>query len=478
MPFWPFRKSEPEQLTATELRDKLIEAAASGSGRKLRSLCKQYKTQVAEHMDVICKIPDGMLTDDRSIDQYFPKLAAVAQCLAHECGEPELWNKLCGDPADNPLMQMDHWYGEMPQRMERLEYEELIAEAKGFIGKVKSLRGGPARLNECYLNARLGQLLFHCGRVNEAIEPFSAALAICIENDDVEGQVAYLSSLLEVHRYLDDGHVVETAEQLLAARRRGGLPTEDIEKQLELLHKGEPLCRIVCLHDGRELELDEVNSLGEGRYQFLFRRNRISLQKATTLTSQGNELASSGQYAAALEKYHEASDIDPYDPDPVYQSGMCLIELGAYAKAREAFEEVERLAPGWFRCRADRWMADGLDQGTISNEEYLLVRTLDDGGLSDQEARSLVIQGVERCPDFAPLYLFLGNLCENEADCIATYRKGLELVEEPDLESRLLCALAGRLPPESPERKTLVERAVALKGSLVALASAKLMRLQ
>ena len=108
----------------------------------------------------------------------------------------------------------------------------------------------------------------------------------------------------------------------------------------------------------------------------------------------------------------------------------------------------------------------------------MLVRTLDDGGLDAAQASSLARQGIERFSKFAPIYLFLGDCCGNEAEAIAAYRKGLELVEEPDLESRLLCALAGRLPADSPERKQLVERAVKLDGSLVALASAKLMGLQ
>lgn len=47
-----------------------------------------------------------------------------------------------------------------------------------------------------------------------------------------------------------------------------------------------------------------------------------------------------------------------------------------------------------------------------------------------------------------------------------------------DLESRLLCALAGRLPVDEPERRELVARAVNLNGSLVALATARLMGLQ
>jgi tetratricopeptide (TPR) repeat protein len=290
--------------------------------------------------------------------------------------------------------------------------------------------------------------------------------------------VAYLNNLLEAHRYLDDGQAVLTAERLLAVKQSHGLPTEDVKKRLKLLKSGEPLCRVVCVRNGDELELDEITGVGEGRYQFQFRRNRLSLHKASTLTAQGNQLASEGRNSDALEKYHEASEVDPFDPDPVYQCGMCLLELGAYAKGREAFEEVERLAPGWFRCRSDRWLADGLDRGTISNEEFLLLRALDDGGLPPQQAAALVKAGLNRFPDFAPLYLLLGDFSNTEDEAVSAYRKGIELVEEPDLESRLLCALAGRLPAGSPERKKLVERAVNLNGSLVAVATAKLMGLQ
>jgi len=54
----------------------------------------------------------------------------------------------------------------------------------------------------------------------------------------------------------------------------------------------------------------------------------------------------------------------------------------------------------------------------------------------------------------------------------------LELVGEPDLESRLLCALAGLLPKESTERSELVKRAISLEGSLVAWATAAIMNNQ
>jgi tetratricopeptide (TPR) repeat protein len=476
---WPFSRKKPDPLDPVDLRNCLIDAAASGSPKKLRSECQKYKDQVAQHLDFVTRMPDDLPKNDGTVDQHIQRLIAVAQCLANECGAPELWNKLSGVSHDNPFVQWNQWFGELQERMQRLEYDALISEAKTFIEKAKTLRGSAARQQEAILSGRLGELLFHSGRVDESVAAFRSALALCAEGNDVEGQIAYLNNLLEADCYLgDEAQSVATAEELLDVKRQNGLPVGEVEKRLKRLRDGEPLCRVTCVRNGNELELDEITNVGQGSYRFQFRRNRLSLLKATTLTTKGNELASAGNYSDAMEKYHEASEVDPYDPDPVYQSGMCLLELGAYGKAREAFEEVERLAPGWFRCRSDRWLAEGLESGTISDEEFRLLRVLDDGGLPPAQATSLVKQAVERFPEFAPLYLFLGNSSRDERDAIAAYRKGLELVDEPDLESRLLCALAGRLSAEQPERKQLVERAVSLKGSRVARATAKLMGLQ
>jgi tetratricopeptide (TPR) repeat protein len=109
------------------------------------------------------------------------------------------------------------------------------------------------------------------------------------------------------------------------------------------------------------------------------------------------------------------------------------------------------------------------------------LRILEDGGLERSEAAEIVRQAIARFREFAPLYLILGDLHRDRgehAEAEAAYRRGLELVQEPDLESRLLCALAGTLPPDSPERSALVERAVNLDGSLVASATARLMDLR
>jgi tetratricopeptide (TPR) repeat protein len=482
MLFWPFKRKSPEPLTPAELRDRLIEAAASGSKRKLRVLCDQYKEQVAANLELMRKPPEGMPTDSASLDRYVQCLGAVAHCLANECGAPELWQALCGTPDSNPLLQWERWYGELGKRMDRLEHDRLIVEAREFIEKAQTLRGHAARQNEAFLYGRLGELLFHSGRMGEAEGPFRAALRICQDINDDEGQRVYLNNLLEVYRYLGStAAAVRTGEELVGLMDKQGINSRRLKKRIELMRGGEPVCRVVCVRDSEELELDEITRVSEGRYQFQFHRNRLQLQKAVALVRQGNELATSGKLADALEKYQEAMEVDPHDPDPVYQSGNCLLEMGAYGKGREAFEEVDRLAPGWFRCRSNLWLAAALEDGSVSDEEFRILRGLEDGGLPPEQAFPIAKQAVERFPNFAPLYLILGDLHgrrDESAAAMACYRKGLELANEPDLESRLLCALAGLLPKGSKERAELVTRAVSLKGSLVAQATASLIRLE
>ena len=482
MPFWPFKKSEPEQLTPVELRDKLIQAAATASKRKLHSLCEQYKQQVADNVEFLAKVPEETQSNEASTNQYVQALIAVAQCLANECHSPKLWQQITGTPDDNPLLALDEWFNDLPQRMQQLEFESLISEAETHLEKFQKFKGTNAAHYETFVVGRLGELLFQSGKVESAFEPFQTALGMCERAGDTEGQIVYLNNLHEAYRYLGQTEeALKCRRQVLELTRQHGGNTESIESRIALMEQGEPLCRVVCLRDGIQLELDEITSVGEGSYKFQFERNRISLQKTDILVQQGNSLASDGNLSDALEKYQEAMEVDPDDPDPVYQSGTCLLELGAYEKAREAYEDVERLAPGWFRCRSDIWLARSLEEGTVSDEQFRVLRGIEDGGMEPQQSLSLIKQAIDRFPDFAPFHLLCGNLHNQLSDSKEAerwYRSGLQHVQEPDLESRLLCALAGVLPSKSLERKQLVERAMNLDGSLVAMATAKLMGLQ
>src|SRR5262249_22686852 len=164
----------------------------------------------------------------------------------------ELWNELCGR-EDNPVVQWNHWYGQLRDRMARLQYDALIVEARGFIERAKTLRGTAVRQQEAFLNGRLGELLFHSGQVREAEEPFRTALSRCQELGDSEGERLYVANLLEVHRYVGNTTAaVRSGEELIRLMDAHGLDSKSLKKRTELLRRGEPLCRVVCVRDGAE----------------------------------------------------------------------------------------------------------------------------------------------------------------------------------------------------------------------------------
>jgi tetratricopeptide (TPR) repeat protein len=252
MAIWPFKRKPIEDLSIEEVRDRLI-AAASGPKKNLRSLCERYKDRVAANLDLMSKIPDVIRTYPASLERYVPLLIAVAQCLATECNSPELWGKICGTPEDNPLLQWERWFGDLPRRLKGLEHDELIFEARSFIEQARMLQGQAARQNEAFLQGRLGELLFHSGKVPEAIGPFQAALELCREISDIEGQLAYLGNLMEAHRYL--GNVPEaasTGEELVGLSERQGIDSGPLSKRVRMIRSGEPSCRIIYVREVEE----------------------------------------------------------------------------------------------------------------------------------------------------------------------------------------------------------------------------------
>lgn len=478
MPIWPFKRKPAAEPAPEELRALLI-AAASGRGAKLRALCMEHKGRVAANLDALARMPPEIARDPARAQDYVGRLLAVANCLAIECNAPELRDRICGKPEDSPMRKWDAWFEGLSGRMDRLDYDEPIAEARAFIEQVRSFNGSAARQYEAFFLGRLGELLFHSGRVDEALGPHREARALCRAEGDFEGEAAYLNNLMEANRYLGDGATAASiGDELAGVLKARGLDASRVEGQVRRIRAGEPLCRVVCARDGGEWELDEVPMPPEGHYQFRLVRNRPSLRKVQALVERGNAFASGGELAEALERYREAAEVDPHDPDPPYQAGTCLLELGAHAQARGSFEETDRLAPGWFRCRSDAWLAASLEDGSVTDEEFRLLRALEDGGLPPDEALTLAERAVEAHPGFAAFHAILGNLRRDRGDheaAIRSYRAGLERAAEPDLESRILVNLAGILPDGSPERRELIDRAFGLEGGLVAKATARLL---
>lgn len=482
MPIWPFKKStKAAALSPMELQLQLVEVATTKSAGQLRKFCKAHQELIATHAEAMRTLPESVRGDEQQANKFIQGLAAAAQCLQGELGDSRLWDVLVGEAEDSPIARWQGFIDSVPERMARLEHVELIEELRPLLLEAEQLGGNGARQYEAILRGRLGELLFHSGSVRESREPMEVALELCKEQGDQEGVCIYLNNLIEVARYeADQSRAVGLSKTLLEQLRLIGDAEQvrQTERKLQLLQAGEPLCRIVCRHEGVQLGLEEVRPELNGRYQFDFVRNRPTLQMASALTEDAMAIASEGRLADAHEMLLRAAETDPRDPNPPYQDGMVLMEMGMYGSAREAFQRVEELAPGWFRCRSDKWLAEQLEKGAWPDEVLKVLRVLDDGGLPDSDAMKLAKQAVERFPTFAPFWLHLGDALRatDKTGAEDAYREGLGHAEEPDVESRLLCALAGILPQESSERIEMATKASELEGSRVAQAVVRLLR--
>src|SRR6185369_15070552 len=127
---------------------------------------------------------------------------------------------------------------------------------------------------------------------------------------------------------------------------------------------------------------------------------------ATRRVERGKALAGKGQYDDALELFREAANIDPYEPDAHYQAGMVLCEQRLYPQAVEEYETCETLAPGWYFCRSDLWVAKQLALGAMSHEVFLGMRFLQDGP-PDAEKQIKLANEMRRHADAIPLFTFL-----------------------------------------------------------------------
>jgi hypothetical protein len=162
--------------------------------------------------------------------------------------------------------------------------------------------------------------------------------------------------------------------------------------------------------------MDEVPARRDQKVQFVFERNRITLRPADVLTRRGQELGSAGRFEEALASFREAGQADPFDPQARYEEGFTLLHLRRYAEAVEAYEATARLAPGWFHCRADLWLARELAAGDLAHEALLAVWVLEDGpqplGTAEQVAileQGSSVQGVTFAPDSATLAVAEGT---------------------------------------------------------------------
>jgi tetratricopeptide (TPR) repeat protein len=474
-------------VTGDEVRQALVAVVERGDQAELQRLCLEHRATIESAFASWKSVPPEWRADQGAVERYVATLLAVAEFFARGLGRPQLLRHLTGrDRAADDPSPIDRWHDSL-ERAQTLLREQKHAEAaallQAIVDETAGLRGSWV---DQYLPVTLGMLgtaHFNAGRVEEAVEPTRRALSICEGTGDVEGIVAYVINLHEIERWR--GHAEAAAE--LADRLGELLAADDPARarryveRARRLRAGEPLLRVVVVPEGSRngVELDQLHELPEqtSRMEFAFERNRVTLGAANALCEAGRAAAERGELEDALQLFDRAAEIDPHDPEPHYQAGMCLAELQRFEEARERWFEVEARAPGWYRVTEDLALADAILAGHVDPHVLRIVRELEDGPRPPRAKIAMARTAIEQFGDVARIHYALGkaHLAVGELDeALAAWLRALETASDRGIETRTLTDLgATAIDPAKGHR--WLHRAVDLAGDLVAAAQARVM---
>jgi tetratricopeptide (TPR) repeat protein len=471
-----FRPSGP-RLTQDQLRDQLFDAVAARDAAVLAKLCEAHEETVLAAFTGWKRVPEAFRTPDK-LAWYGQGLLAVAQHFAQVRGRPELLHGLVGPAQSNPLVGWQRALAEVQSLMKEHRYAEAVPRLRTTIEQTDRLQGPGTNAYRPVTHGHLGQCLFQLGDAEAARAPTEQALRLCEAGGDEDGVLTYLGNLYEIHRYRgDSAAAADCLDQRCAALERRGRAVEAARcrRRAAIVRAGEPLCRVVVEIDGATWEVADAPP-APGRARFVFERNRIELQPATDAVESGTAAAVSRNLEAALELFRRAAQADRYSPWPSYHAGMALLESRRYAEAAQSYQRTEALAPGWYHCRSDRWLAERLAAGDVDHAAFQALRQLVDGPMTPDQAVALAESTLARC-ELGSVRLALGDALARlgrRAEAEAAYRKGLAATDEPDVRTRLIVALASAVGDRG-ERRKLLHAAIELSGNLVSAAMAAVM---
>lgn len=476
-----FKSPKPPELSPDQLKDALCQAISRQDQQQVMQLCRAYQEQILQCFPQWQKPGGTAPSDPTAMQQYVQFLGTVADCFAKSLGKPELWQQLVGPEDTNPLLRWEKALQKAESLWGEHKYIDAVHLLADLLIDVRQLQGSGVDTFLPKTYGHLGYSYFQAGEAGKAIGPWEKALELCHAHHDVEGERAYLDSLYEGHRYLEQPEpAARYAERLADVLAAAGDKANAAwyRTQATIVRRGEPLNRMVAVMGGSRFELDELPPLGqEAHIQFEFQRNRVTLRPARELSAEGARLGSNGQFSEALSAFRAAGQADRFDPQCRYEEGVTLLHLEQPLEAVECFRAVEELAPGWFYCRRYLSIAEQMVEGRLPHAVFLGLQMLDGNSLSPEDKVKLAEEILHKVADVGWLYLELGkNLrrLHRQAEAEKAYRKGLACASDADIRTCLLIELALLIDSASPERDRLLKEAFELKGNLLATVIAHL----
>lgn len=464
----------------SSLRELVFDAVASGDLARVEAVCREHREAILDEFPRWQTVPPEIRGVPQAMQRYANGLITTARMFAERLDSPVLLAKLQGNPEDNPLVRWESELDRARNEMHALRYPEATRRLEVLLEQTKTLEGtGPERLRPLTLGF-LADCYFQERRPEDSVPLLHDALGRSRAIGDRDGVVAYLGNLYEVHRYLGQpAEAARFADELADVFAAAGKqPDAQRYRRLAAIARaGAPKNRVVAvLEDDSRVELDDLPKPPNGRIRFVFERDRLTLRPAGVLVQLGREAGTAGNNEEALALFRRAAAADPLDPDPRYQEAFTLVLLRRYEEAVAAYDATEELAPGWFHCRADRWLANELAARRLPHGTFQALYTLQDGPHSPAQKLELADDALAATPHVAALHFHRGRALGalgRVPDALDAFRAGLAAEPEPDIRTRLLVALAVGLAP-GDERTALLDEAVRIGGNLIAAASAKL----
>ncbi|MDB5289503.1 MAG: hypothetical protein JWL69_744, partial [Phycisphaerales bacterium] len=475
----PFSNTPVSTIDPERLREMLAAAVAAKDGDRLNQLATAHRDVIKHHFANWQRVPIAMREDQAAMQKYANFLIVIAQYFRDVFNDPSLLKLLTGDEADSPLAQWQNKLRQSDAYVNELRFDDARALLEKALADIQTLKtSGPVSYH-AVTEGKLAHCHFHAGDPLTARPYAEHALALSEEKGDEQGTAASLRELYDLHRYLGNWDLAAGyADRLAAHALKSGHPPESQRwaKQAQLVRAGEPLCRMTFWVNDAHYEADNLPTLTGAKVRYGFMRNRAPLGISQGLVMRAGQLAQTGKFEESLAELRAAAKADPFDPQPHYQLAATLMHLERASEAVPEYDATEALAPGWFFCRAERWLAAEIAEGRedIATSRVLRTEEMPAEAMTVEQRINAIEDALTRATSARPLLHLYHGKCltalEKRTEAEAAFRAGLELVQEPDTRSRLLIELQNVVPAEEEKIRLLREAAAVTGGNLIASA--------
>lgn len=484
-----FQKSKTEKKDSPEeLFKELQKAVVKRNETQFNKLLQSNLEVVKANFNNWRALPKSIANDQQALQLYAQTLVTIANVLQVTHGDSTAIDMLVGKEDDNILLYWQNRYDEANEMIRNHRFTEAIEKLQATINRLNNEKQAVNQPTITTLKSKTFGLLgiseFQNNNLKAAFQHFQDALSQSEKVNDQEGIQAYLSSLYEAYRYDgDQKNAMEIALRIaVAVKDRLPLVARRFEVLAEIHRRGEPRNRIVANIRNNTYEIDDLPSITElgeeGKVEFNFYRNRIVLSQSDFLTSKATKLFSTKKVAEALELYREAIKADLHNPQPHYELGYALLLNEEIADGLEESVLTEELAPGWYQCREQIWLAGEVLKGHLDPKIMGLLGILDDAAISTTEKIELAKNGLKMMPRQSSILLRLGIILKavgSEAEAKKCLLEALESAVEPDVETRI-CIEIVALEKDQKKIESLLQRARHPEGNLLADAMARLLQ--